>query len=67
MSHPFIHEARISWEKDPYAMATCEWLGSQKYRQDRDWIIDMHGGRETYTSFWFKDLNKALLTKLIMG
>jgi len=62
-----LYEVRILWAHDPYADAALAWLDSKKWRSGRDWEIDMHGGRELYTSFWFKDLDKSLFMKLTIG
>lgn len=63
----FIHEVKINWENDPCAEKAVEWLLSNKLRADRDWQIDMHGGQQDHTSFWFHDLSKALIFKLTIG
>lgn len=63
----FIHEVRINWYTDECGSNAIEWLMDNNLRADRDWQIDMHGGQEDYTSFWFHDLNKALIFKLTVG
>lgn len=67
MSKPFFYEVKISWATDPYADNALIWLRQKKWRAERDWDIDMHGGRLDHTSFWFRDANKALIMKLTLG
>jgi len=63
----FIYEVKISWAKDPYGDNSIEWLIENKLKPERDWQIDMHGGKLDYLSFWFHDANKALIVKLTLG
>lgn len=67
MSKPFFYEVKIDWKTDPYADKALEWLRGKKWRAERDWNIDMHGGQADHTSFWFRDANKALIMKLTIG
>jgi hypothetical protein len=43
---------------------TIEWLSDRGLRPDRDYDLDMHGGRLGYTSFWFKRRVDAMATAL---
>lgn len=64
----FPYEVQVPISNDPeFGHQTLEWLASRKKRPDRDFEIDMHGGRLGYTSFWFKDNSLAILVKLTWG
>lgn len=63
----FIYEVRINWENDPGGGTMLAWLKEQKKKAERDWSIDMHGGRLDYISFWFHDAKFAVYAKLAMG
>ena len=67
MSNPFLYEVRIAWESDGYVQGALDWLRDKKWKSNRDWDIDMHGGRTAYTSFFFRDPDKALIMKLTLG
>lgn len=66
MKYPY--EVRIPASKDPdFGHQTIEWLAQRSRFPERDYEIDMHGGKIGYTSFWFKDAKLAVYTKLVRG
>jgi len=44
-----------------------DWLQARGLMPDRHWKIDMRGGQDSYTSFYFKNANDAMITKLTHG
>lgn len=67
----FPHEVKIFHSRGTaYLLPSydlTEWLKAKGLRMDKDWKIDMHGGNLAYTSFYFKDADQALITKLTHG
>jgi hypothetical protein len=45
--------------------AALAWLNDRKLVNDKDWSIDMHGGRLGYTSFFFADHRLAVEFKIV--
>lgn len=44
-----------------------DWLEGKGLKMDKDWKIDMHGGKEEFTSFYFKSGDEAMIAKLTHG
>lgn len=66
----FIYPVKIMDGTDNlvHTYSAMAWLSREhNLRAERDYAIDMHGGRLGYTTFSFKDKDKALITKLTLG
>jgi hypothetical protein len=61
----YPYEARIDDTSDLIrTYAAVDWLSDHNLQVDRDWKIDMKGGREGHTSFYFKKSKHAMMFKL---
>lgn len=68
MTKSLLHEVRFPWKSSiGDADRILVWLREQGLAPERDWEIDMHGGKQAYVSFWFRDRSHALLAKLTLG
>ncbi len=68
MREPFIYEVKIDTGGDlNITHDMVETFMENDIRPNRDYEINMHGGWESYTSFYFKDADLAMRIKLTYG